>query len=485
MPDAMEPLRGLFVFEGGNNVEKVKKRKDKVGEFYTEYTVKNAIIKGDIFTKLTMLILGTGNFARKEFIKGILFLFSEISFIFMMVAFGFNSLIMMRTLGTKQTGEVFNEVTQVYEYTHGDNSMLILLYGVITFFIIAAFIVVWRAALKSAYKAQRRKERNEIVPTFFEEMKDYLDGCLHKTLLFLPIMGVLIFTVMPLVFMMTMAFTSYDRDHQPPGNLFTWVGMQNFIKVFDFSGELGKTFWLVLGWTIVWAIFATFLNYFFGMILAMIINRKDTKFKSFWRFGFVLSIAVPQFVSLLLIRIMLQPEGAVNILLRYWGFLAAGQSLPFLTNVTWARVTIIIVNLWVGIPYTILTMTGILQNIPEELYEAARIDGANNVTIFFRITLPYMLFVTAPSLITTFVGNINNFNVIFLLTGGLPATLDYYKMTAGKTDLLVTWLYKLTIDNKDYNLGSVIGILVFIITATTSLIVYRQTGAYKNEEGFQ
>ena len=312
-----------------------------------------------------------------------------------------------------------------------------------------------------------------------------MDGCLHKTLLFLPIMGVLIFTVMPLVFMMTMAFTSYDRDHQPPGNLFTWVGMQNFIKVFDFSGELGKTFWLVLGWTIVWAIFATFLNYFFGMILAMIINRKDTKFKSFWRFGFVLSIAVPQFVSLLLIRIMLQPEGAVNILLRYWGFLAAGQSLPFLTNVTWARVTIIIVNLWVGIPYTILTMTGILQNIPEELYEAARIDGANNVTIFFRITLPYMLFVTAPSLITTFVGNINNFNVIFLLTGGLPATLDYYKMTAGKTDLLVTWLYKLTIDNKDYNLGSVIGILVFIITAATSIIVYRQTGAYKNEEGFQ
>ena len=200
-------------------------------------------------------------------------------------------------------------------------------------------------------------------------------------------MGILIFTVMPLVFMMTMAFTSYDRDHQPPGNLFTWVGMQNFIKVFDFSGELGKTFWLVLGWTIVWAIFATFLNYFFGMVLAMIINRKETKFKSFWRFGFVLSIAVPQFVSLLLIRIMLQPEGAINVLLRYWGLLGAGQSLPFLTNVTWARVTVIIVNLWVGIPYTILTMTGILQNIPEELYEAAKIDGANTVS-YTHLTLP-------------------------------------------------------------------------------------------------
>ena len=298
-------------------------------------------------------------------------------------------------------------------------------------------------------------------------------------------MGVIIFTVMPLVFMMSMAFTNYDRDHQPPGNLFHWVGLVNFGRTLSFTGDLGKTFWPVLGWTIVWAIFATGLNYILGMILAIIINRKDTKFKSFWRFGFILSIAVPQFVSLLVVRTMLQPEGAVNILLRNIGVLAAGQSLPFLTNVTWARVTVIIINLWVGIPYTILTMTGILQNIPTELYEAARIDGASSVTIFFKITLPYMLFITGPSLITTFVGNINNFNVIYLLTAGLPATMDYYKMTAGKTDLLVTWLYKLTIDNKDYNLGAVIGILVFIITATASIITYRRTNAYKNEEGFQ
>ena len=221
------------------------------------------------------------------------------------------------------------------------------------------------------------------------------------------------------------------------------------------------------------------------MILAMIINRKDTKFKSFWRFGFVLSVAVPQFVTLLLMNQMLQPEGAINVLLRQLGLIGAGESLPFLTDVTWARVTVIVINLWVGIPYTILTMTGILQNIPAELYEAAKIDGANPFVTFFKITLPYMLFVTAPSLITSFVGNVNNFNVIYLLTGGAPATMDYYKMTAGKTDLLVTWLYKLTIDNKDYSLGAVIGILVFIITATSSLIVYRHTSAYKNEEGFQ
>ena len=463
----------------------MKANKNKIKEFQTEYTVINGLTKGDVFTKLSAVILGAGNFARKEFVKGILFLLTEVIFIALMVVFGAHSLAMLPSLGTKETGEVFNEASGIYEYVQGDNSMLILLYGVITFFMIGAFIIVWRAAIKSAYKAQRKKERGEVIPTFRQEMSTYFDTNLHKTLLFLPVMGILIFTIMPLIFMISMAFTNYDRDHQPPGKLFDWVGLVNFGKVLDFTSDLGKTFWPVLGWTIVWAIFATFLNYIFGMVLALVINRKETKFKSFWRFGFVLSIAVPSFVTLLIMNQMLQPNGAINVLLRQIGLIGMHDSLPFLTNVTWARVTVIVINLWGGIPYTMLTMTGILQNIPSDLYEAAKIDGANAMTIFWKITIPYMLFVTAPSLITTFVGNINNFNVIYLLTGGAPSTMSYYKMTAGKTDLLVTWLYKLTIENKDYSFGAVIGILVFVITATSSLIVYRRTAAYKNEEGFQ
>lgn len=461
------------------------KKVSAIDRVNAEYTVSNAFKYGDKFTKLSMFILGAGNLAHKEYAKGILFLLTEIIFIFEMIMSGFESIYMLGSLGVKETGEVFNEAKQVYEYVIGDNSMLILLYGVTTFFIIAGFVIIWRAAVKSAYKVQIKASRNEVIPTFKEEMLTYLDGNIHKTLLFLPSMGIILFTIIPIIFMMTMAFTNYDRDHQPPGNLFHWVGLTNFAQVLDFSGELGRTFWHVLGWTIVWAIFATFLNYFFAMIVALIINRKGTKFKSFWRFGFVLSIAVPQFVSLLIMNTMLQPEGAVNVLLRNLGFLAQGQSLPFWTDVTWARVTLIIVNLWVGIPYGILTMTGILQNIPEDLYEAAKVDGANTVVIFFKITLPYMLFVTAPKLITDFVANINNFNVIYLLTAGAPATMDYYKMSAGKTDLLVTWLYKLTIDQKDYNLGAVISIFVFAISAISALVVFKRTGSYKNEEGFQ
>lgn len=450
-----------------------------------DITLKESLKHGDIFTKLSIFLWGVGNLARKEWIKGCLFLGIELIVIGIMALFGMPSLAMLPSLGTKETGEVFNEATQVYEYVQGDNSMLILLYGIITIFLIVASILIWKEAICSAYKGQIRQENNQRIPTFVEEMKEYFDHKLHKTLLFFPLLGIIVFTIMPLVFMISMAFTNFDREHQPPGKLFHWVGFENFAKILNFTSDIGKTFWSVLGWTIVWAIFATFLNYILGMILAIVINRKDTKFKSFWRFGFVISVAVPSFVTLLVMNQMLQQNGAINILLRDLGLIGADASLPFLTNATWARVTVIVINLWVGIPYTMLMMTGILQNIPSDLYEAAKIDGGNQFVIFWKITIPYMLFVTAPSLITTFVGNINNFNVIYLLTGGAPSTMDYYKMTAGKTDLLVTWLYKLTIDNKDYSFGAVIGILVFILTATASLLVYRHTAAYKNEEGFQ
>ena len=193
-----------------------------------------------------------------------------------------------------------------------------------------------------------------------------------------------------------------------------------------------------------------------------------------------MTIAVPQFVSLMVIRSMMQPEGIINRMLLSAGWIS--ERLPFLTNATWARVLVIIVNLWVGIPYTIMSVTGILKNIPAEQYEAARIDGANPVQQFINITMPYMIFVMTPTLITTFTGNINNFNVIYLLTRGEPM---YVGNTAGETDLLVTWLYELSVDQQKYNLAAVIGIFTFVVLSVVSLITYRSSGSYKDEEGFK
>ena len=454
-------------------------RKKKAKEFDEPYKVSKAITKGNAATKLSMIIMGFGNIAHKQVIKGLLFLAMEAAYIWFMVTSGITNLEHFITLGGNAQEEVWNEAKGIYEYTAGDMTILFLLYGVATVFLTGLFIVIWRANMKSAYEVECRTKEGKHVNSFREDFKKLFDQKLHWTLLTPPITGILVFTILPLVFMICMAFTSYSKvgDHL---TLFNWVGLKNFATVLGMGNTIGKTFWSVLGWTLVWAVFATFLNYILGMLLAIIINRRTTRIKGFWRFCFMLSAAVPQFVSLLLMRSMLRESGLINVMLQNAGII--NSPLPFLSDPTWARVTVIIVNLWIGIPFTMMQVTGILQNIPNDLYEAAKVDGANSVTIFFKITLPYMLFVTTPYLITTFTGNINNFNVIFLLTKGEPVPVGY---TAGKTDLLVTWLYKLTVDQQYFNVGAVVGILTFVILAIVSLVTYRNSGSYKNEEGFQ
>jgi len=447
-------------------------------------SIISVFIRGDFLTKLSFFIMGASNLFRGQIIKGLLFLFTELAYLYYMARVGVSALKGMRTLGTVQQGMVFDESQGIFVVQKGDNSMLMLLAGVIAIAVNVIFLVIWKANINAAKDAEDIKKQGKKLPGFFDELAAYLDSKLYRTLMALPLTGILLFTVLPLLFMILIAFTNFDNAHQPPGKLFTWVGLDNFKALLISSEKIGRTFWGILGWTIIWAILATFLNYIFGIMLALLINRDGTRLKGMWRTIFVISIAIPQFVSLLVIRVMLNDNGAINQLLRELGFIAQSKSLPFLSDPTWARCTVVIVNLWVGIPYTMLIATGILQNIPRELYESAKVDGANAFVTFTRITMPYVIFVTTPYLITQFIGNINNFNVIYFLTGGGPLSLDYYQ--AGKTDLLVTWLYRLTTGSvKDYSYASAIGILVFLLSATFSLLTYRRTSSYNREEDFQ
>ena len=461
-------------------------KKEKIEPFYTkpaDYSCFQAVKKGDMITKLSLFVFGLGNLMNKQIARGVIFLALELGYLIYMISFGAGSIVDFITLGTVEQGQVYNEALGIYEYSLGDNSMLCLLYGVITIVLTLAAVFVGFMSCKSAFCTQFRKEKGMKVPSFKDDLRSVREENLHSVLLAFPLLGIIVFTIVPLIFMILIAFTSYDRNHQPPGNLFEWVGFDNFASMFSMGGSLAATFWPVLGWTLIWAVFATVSNYILGLALALLINRKGTRAKGFWRFMFVLSIAVPQFVTLLSMRTIFNTNGPVNVILRTLKLIGPTESIPFFTDPLIAKITIIVINIWIGIPYTMLSTTGILQNIPGELYEAAKIDGASAMRIFWKITMPYMFFVMTPNLITAFTGNINNFNVIYLLTGGGPESMDYYY--AGKTDLLVTWLYKLTITQKDYNLGAVIGILTFIILATISLITYRNTSSYKDEGAFQ
>ncbi len=438
--------------------------------------------RGGALTKLSYFIMGSGCFLRGQFAKGFFYLAAEAAFILFMIYAGIGYIAGLRNLGTVQRGWYFDEELGIdMMRENGDNSMLILLYGIFSLFVLTTFVFLWVMNVRSAEKAEKLSSEGKKLPKLRDELREMLDGGFHKTLLFIPAAGIIMFTVIPLVYMILLAFTNYDKDHQVPANLFTWIGLDNFRTMLGKNSVLANTFWPVLGWTLVWAVLATAMNYILGIILAMLINRKSIRFKPFFRTLFVLAIAVPQFVSLLVMKNVLAEAGPLNILLMKWGL--TDTPLPFFTDPTWARVTVLAVNLWIGIPYTMLITSGILMNIPYDLYEAARIDGASPFVMFTKITMPYVLFVTAPYLITQFIGNINNFNVIYFLTGGAPATLDYYQ--AGKTDLLITWLYKLTVNSRDYCYASTIGILVFIICSAVSLVMFRNSKSYKGEEAFQ
>lgn len=438
--------------------------------------------EGDVFTKLSFLVWGLSNMVRGQIVKGAIYLAMEVAFLYYMIISGLTNLANLATLGIHEQGMVFDETQGIYVVQQGDNSMLMLLYGVVAIVVVAMAIVVWMTSVYSGEDARQRKISGRKVYGITDDITSLFDTHIVRLFLCLPLIGILVFTVTPLIYMILMAFTNYDANHQPPGHLFTWVGLENFRAIMDASGQLGATFLPILAWTLIWAVCACFSCYFGGMFLAILINSKRIKLKKVWRTVFVLAMAIPSFISLLVINTMLGNNGIINVLLQNWGFTT--EALPFLTDATWARCTVIVVNLWIGIPATMLMTSGILMNIPAEQYESAAIDGANPFQQFVKITFPYMLQVTTPYLITNFIGNINNFGVIYFLTGGGPNTLEYYK-GAGKTDLLVTWLYKLTNDSNDYNLAATIGILIFIISAVFSMITYARAGISKNEEALQ
>ena len=438
-----------------------------------QMTFRELFKEGDVATKLSFVVMGAANLANKQYLKGLIFLFSQIAFFYWLIRNGLRALSMLATLGTQSQGLVFDERLGIEVLQEGDNSMLLLLFGIAAIVICLLLVGLYVINLKSARNIHELKRAGKKIPSTMDDLASLLNERFHATLMTIPLLGVLLFTVLPLLYMISIAFTNYDHTHLPPKNLFTWVGFVNFGNVI--SGNMADTFFPVLGWTLIWATLATVTCFFFGILLALLINTKGLKFKGVWRTIFVTTMAVPQFISLLVMRNLLNGAGPINATLLNLGLI--DSAIPFLTDPIWAKITVIVVNMWIGIPATMLVSTGIIQNLPTDQIEAARIDGANKLQIFRNITFPQILFVMMPALIQQFIGNINNFNVIFLLTGGGPTNSDFYG--AGSTDLLVTWLYNLTVNTMDYNLASVIGILIFILSAVFSLLAYTRTNSFK------
>ncbi|WP_419817908.1 ABC transporter permease subunit [Glaciibacter flavus] len=268
------------------------------------------------------------------------------------------------------------------------------------------------------------------------------------------------------------SFASGDGKALTPG----WqvnVGFQNFVRAFT-DPQIAGPLWRVILWTFTFAIASTFLTFAVGLFFAIVLNHPRLRGKKIYRVIVILPYAFPAFLSALVWAGLLNPQfGFVNQVL------FGGAEIPWLTDPWLARFSVILVNLWLGYPYMFLVCTGALQSLPEEVDEAAKVDGASPWRTFRSIKLPLLLVSIAPLLITTFAFNFNNFNVIYMLTRGWPRFTDT-TLDIGATDLLITMVYKVAFGaggQRDFGLASALSILIFILVGVISIIAFRRTKA--------
>lgn len=420
--------------------------------------------------KASMIVMGTGQLMYHQWVKGFLYLAVLIAAILYFILTGVSDMIGFFTLGTVEADPWLG--------TQGDDSVIMLLRGLFSFMVMIAVVLVYRSNVKDIVECDKKVHMGKELPAFGKAVSIFLDRKFYIVALALPVAGVLVFQVIPIVFMILIAFTNYGGDIVPP-KLVDWIGIGNFTKILALS-DIKNTFFKILGWNLIWAFASTFLNYFGGLGLALLLNKECVKGKKFWRAFPILAYAVPGFITLLAFKFMFSYGGPIN----YYITSAGGSAVGFLDIDAGIKAKLIglFVNAWISIPTSMLLATGILSNMNTDLYEAASIDGATKWKQFVKITLPFVIFSTTPVLITSFIGNFNNFGVFYFLRGGLY--MDGYFL-ASDTDLLINWLYNLSIDNNYYGIGAAVSLIIFIITSVISLTVYVRSSAYRKEDTFR
>lgn len=412
------------------------------------------------------LLPGLGQLLSKHYIKAITFMMIHVLFGMILLS-GLSSGVMYKfiTLGEKP------EVRTLFKTTPGDNSLDYIVNGSLFLIILSMFIVFYIFNMKDSIRLGKFLDDGNSLPSGKEYYEFAADEAFVPVFLTPGALGIVFIVFFPMLLTILIAFTNYSGpDHLPPKNLFDWVGFRNFENILK-QKELRYTFFHVAGWTLVWAILTTVFNFAAGLLLALLTNSKRIKFKGLWRGIFILPYAIPSFVSLLVFRLIFNGMGPINVFLH--------SNIPFLTDATYARTVAILVNTWVGAPYFMVLIAGALTNISSSLYEASDIDGANKWQQFKNITFPMLWLQLGSTMILTFAFNFNNFGAIYLLTNGNPA--DGKLRYAGQTDILVSWIYKLTIDNSLYSLAATITIFIFLFVATISLLTFARSKTFNQE----
>ena len=407
------------------------------------------------------IIPGIGQLYNKQYVKGIIFLVLTCSFFV-----AFDDLLNIGLWG------IVTLVTEVRR----DHSIFLLVKGILALIVIVFGLSVYAFNLYDAYQNGKRRDEGIPLHSVKEQYHHLLDQGFPYMMVSPGFLLLIFVVVLPIIFVILIAFTNYDLYHSPPAKLVDWVGFKNFVDIFTLP-MWRSTFVSVFSWTIIWTFFATTLQVALGIFLAILVNQPGIKGKAIIRTIFILPWAVPAFVSILVFAGMFNESfGAINNqVLALFGI----EKIAWMTDPFWTKVALISIQTWLGFPFIFAMTTGILQSIPSELYEAATVDGATAWQQFRKITLPLVLYATAPILITQYTFNFNNFSIIYLFNDGGPAVSG---QNAGGTDILISWIYKLTMTSSQYGKAAALTMILSLIVISVALWQFKRTKSFQEED---
>jgi len=439
-----------------------------------------------IVALMSAVVWGSGQVANKQYLKGLFFFLVQMLLIGIELATGSfrviaghvpphfrNAGIFIRGIwGIITLGEIERTTSAVLVFDH---STMLMLTGLIAIAILLAFAVFYQWNIRDAYKTRKNMEAGRT-----ESSRSYLKRLLNDSFEYIAIAPglafVVVFSLIPIAFAFLAAFTNYNTHNIPPRHLVEWVGFRTFIDVIRVP-VWNQTLIGVGLWTVAWAFASTFLSFTVGFFQAIFINSKYVRFPKLWRGLYILPWAIPGLVSMMLFRNFFVTSGVINQILVGNGLLA--EPISFFASVGWSRATLLIIQTWLGFAGPMVLITGVMTTLNPETYEAASIDGANAFQQFKSLTLPTIFAAISPLLILGVAGNFNNFGIVYFVTEGGPMNPNY--IMAGSTDLLITWVYRLTVDHRMYNFASVMSTFIFIIVASVSAWNLLRTRAFKED----
>lgn len=416
---------------------------------------------------ISILLPGLGQLLNKQYMKAFLFFLGSLFIYLIAIPYSLG-------YGNYQGEGIVGLITLAEGGGKLDRSILFMIEGILALLFLTLGLIILIASFKDVNTVEKNLIKGVRPKKWFETKNTILtDG--FPYLITTPALLIILFiVVVPIITAILISFTNMDPDNQ---NKFTWIGLDNYIAMAKGQGNAGKPFWLILGWTLVWTFGATTLAIVIGFLLALLVNNKRVRGKKFFRTIYLLPWAIPAFITIMFFSIMVSRNGVLA------NFLEAitGQVWDIKNDPTLTRIALILLQGWLGNAYIFLLTTGVMQGISDDLYEAAAIDGATGIQQTTKITIPLVLFQIAPILINQYTFNFNNFSIIYLFNQGGPFNPALYGNVAGTTDILISYIYKLTMENQYQAMGAAITVFISIIVMFISFLGYRNTAAFKED----